>query len=228
MAFSSKNISAGGHVYDRTTGTWVGETRGSFGDGKDHGGGGRAATVIHDANGPVGVMFAPAYSAGQGGAPSPTQQPAVGAVAPAGGGSGPAAKVVNTDGPGSGGAGPGVPGVLIWTEVSGKAPEIPGSFVHAADLPPLLPVHKGSNTALSVGMPWVPNPWFSDADQWEQRMGEPGDWFGGLVVAGADLVYNAHNFGYNYLGPKVGGMLWEMEKRVTAPIPKQEPVDWGQ
>lgn len=56
---TNKNISPGGQVYDRTTGTWVGQNQGSVGDGSNWGAPNGAATrVIHDANGPVGYQVA--------------------------------------------------------------------------------------------------------------------------------------------------------------------------
>lgn len=56
---TNKNISPGGQIYDRTTGTWVGINRGSVGDGSNWGAPNGAATrVIHDANGPVGYQVA--------------------------------------------------------------------------------------------------------------------------------------------------------------------------
>lgn len=36
------------------------------------------------------------------------------------------------------------------------------------------------------------NPWFSDVGTfWEQRYGEPGEWIGGIVNIGADVIYNS-------------------------------------
>lgn len=34
------------------------------------------------------------------------------------------------------------------------------------------------------------NPWFSNAEDWEIRYAEPGEWVGGLAVMAADAIYN--------------------------------------
>lgn len=57
---------------------------------------------------------------------------------------------------------------------------------------PLKVKTKPENTGIHVGgLDWQPNPWWSDTEEWEARYGEPGDWAGGLVVFGADVVWNA-------------------------------------
>ncbi|HTN61992.1 MAG TPA: hypothetical protein VL147_10595 [Devosia sp.] len=42
-----------------------------------------------------------------------------------------------------------------------------------------------------AGVQVLPNPWFSDVQEWwEPRAGEPGEWLGGIVNIGADTVFN--------------------------------------
>ncbi|QCS37236.1 hypothetical protein [Tortoise microvirus 73] len=169
----SLNVSSGGHVYDRTTGTWAGETQGSVGDGVDRSVSSRVSTVWHDANGPVGVSFdrGSGESSGTGSvsrghvASGPATNPVVA------GGSGAGAGTANTSGPGSGGSGPGSGGVV-------------------APAGPLKAKMKNTATQIMFGVPIVPNPWVSNADQGEERWGEPGDWLMGVAVMGADALYN--------------------------------------
>lgn len=220
--WSSDNVSSGGHVYDRTTGTWAGETQGSVGDGIDHGRSGDASRVIHDANGPVGVQFAFTGREELGAADPVAAQGRPGA------GSGPAAGTVNTNGPASGGSGPGTPVVINGP---GETGPVKG---------PLKTKLKPEVTRLMIGGDWfLPNPWFSNAEEWEARGGEPGDWLGGAITIGADVVYNTHRLG-DYLGTQHVGpgvfrteqavttWLDDIPKRVNGPLPVQEPVDWGQ
>jgi hypothetical protein len=169
----SLNVSSGGHVYDRTTGTWAGETQGSVGDGVDRSVSSSVSTVWHDANGPTGVQFHnPGDHGGTGSvsqghvASGPVADPVVA------GGSGPGAGTANTDGPGSGGTGPGSAGVV-------------------APAAPLKAKMKSTTTQIMFGVPIVPNPWVSNTDQWEERWGEPGDWLGGIAVGAADMLFNA-------------------------------------
>lgn len=222
MASSDKNVSAGGHVYDRTTGTWVGETQGSFGDGIDHARSGDRSRVIHDANGPVGVQFAPT---------GPTQQPAAGHSGSGAGGSGAAAGGVQTDGLGSAGSGPGSAAVTtagpgsggtgagsafagsVWWDVAGKAPEVPGSFVSVSDLPPLVPIMKGSNSALMIGgAVFMPDPGTSDAGEIEELLGD-GDnpteiaWYVKQLAGLHHLNNNMPTFNLGWLlGPDPDGL----------------------
>ncbi|QMV02144.1 hypothetical protein GHV40_11930 [Devosia sp. D6-9] len=37
---------------------------------------------------------------------------------------------------------------------------------------------------------WKSNPFWSDANEWENRYAEPGEWVGGIVTMGADVLYN--------------------------------------
>lgn len=120
-------------------------------------------------------------------------RPAAGYVSTGSGGSGAAAGVVETNGAGSAGTGPGAASVVTGG--------------------PLKPKMKPTTTSLMIGAPVTPNPWFSNADQWEERYGEPGDWLGGVVVAGADVLqavgFNSEKAGndlYNAPGV-VGGAL---------------------
>ena len=183
-------IAAGGQVYDRTTGTWAGETQGSVGDGIDRSVMQGQVTIWHDAEDISGVtspgrgLDGRVLGTTRGGTPvvatgtvvrrSPTPAPTPrGAATP----------VVVTPG-GAGTAGPGVPAVAVpqWTPDPTQAA-------------PLEVKTKTTATGLVLGMTgWLSNPKWSDADQWEQRYGEPGDWLGGIVTMGADLGYNAKKY----------------------------------
>lgn len=82
--------------------------------------------------------------------------------------------------PGSAQAGPGLP-----------SPAKPGG-----KLPPMTTKIKDEVTGGYVGISWLPNPWFSDVDKfWEPRMGEPGEWLGGIVNIGADVAFNTYRLG---------------------------------
>ncbi|QCS37222.1 hypothetical protein [Tortoise microvirus 71] len=221
----SLNVSSGGHVYDRTTGTWAGETQGSAGDGIDRSVSSRVSTVWHDANGPVGVSFdrGSGESGGTGSvsrghvASGPAADPVVA------GGNGPGAGVANTDGPASGGGGPGSNAVVVGE----KKP---------TTKPPLKSKLKLDVTEVSIGGDWwQPNPWFSDADQFTQRYGEGevAETLFFLTTTLADVGWNS-----NRLGQHIGANVYHAEqatskwlqdapKRVNGPMPEQEPVDWG-
>lgn len=57
---------------------------------------------------------------------------------------------------------------------------------------PLTTKVKGDATGGWAGLNVLPNPWFSDVENWwEPRFGEPGEWLGGIVNIGADGVFNA-------------------------------------
>lgn len=161
---ATKNIAAGGQVYDRTTGTWLGETKGSIGDGKNHHQGG-TTKVWTDANGVVGVqqlttpVLQKAGSAGTG---------------PGRSGLG-TSRTVGTGAPTVGrpvGRGPGNSGVTTG---------------------PLTPVLDDEVTSIMIGGDWYKsNPWFSDVGKaWSDRLGEPGEWLGALVTIPADLAWTS-------------------------------------
>ncbi|MHA6692271.1 hypothetical protein [Devosia sp. A449] len=89
-------------------------------------------------------------------------------------------------GPGGGGSGPGAGGVATGAGGGGNGP---GSAAVVAG--PLKPKLQNTTTKLMVGTDqWEANPYWSNADQWEERYGEPGDWIGGVVVGVADVVHN--------------------------------------
>lgn len=221
------NISPGGQIYDRTTGTWVGENVGTVGDGRgdERVATGRGSLVWHNADGPVGIQLAP------------VQQVAASSVAtgPGGGGSGPGSAAVVTA-PHGGGSGPGSPGVLQWQEAE-RIAGVPASLVHQFGLPPMEQALNPNVTQVSVGGTWWhSNPWFSDAEEYATRYGEGelAETAFFLTNVGADFAYNAYRFGNAYVSPWVNTSAahanqWfdEAGRRVTAPIPEQEPVDWG-
>lgn len=155
-------IAAGGQVYDRTTGTWVGETQGSVGDGVDRSVDASRVKIWHGTDGPVGVQL---LTPTPGGVANPGVSTGGG-----GGGVGPGSAAVATE-KGGGGAGPGSAAVMTG---------------------PLEPKMQKTTTKLMVGTDqWDANPYWSNADQWEERYGEPGDWLGGVAVAASDVVWNA-------------------------------------
>ncbi|QCS37243.1 hypothetical protein [Tortoise microvirus 74] len=224
----SLNVSSGGHVYDRTTGTWAGETQGSVGDGVDRSVSASVSTVWHDANGPTGVQYHnPGDSGGTGSvsqghvASGPVADPVVA------GGTGAGAGVANTSGPASGGSGPGSPAV-----VSGDKPGKGGA---------LEPKRKATHTQLQIGLPggWTHNPNWSDTAEWEERYGEPGDWLGGIVTMGVDVGHNAkrawewwqdNGRDSEWMKPKVDfsfAVGSPFDPLAGGSMPKQEPVDWG-
>ena len=208
MAWSDRNVAAGGQVYDRNTGTWVGETRGSVGDGIDHGRSGDLSRVIHDANGPVGVQFA-----------SPALP------------SGPAAGVTSNGVKQAGNAsvagaisGPGAPAVATVT--GGKQPTASnrGAFLDQ------MPVALGFDQP-SLVMPLVAGGrrlahdqgWSNIAD-WEERTGESEllspTWFASWGVAGADAWAN---LSVDHGGPvrtkKVQADLWNAPGVIRDAVP---------
>lgn len=119
--------SSGGHVYDRTTGTWEGATQGSVGDGKDHGIQG-PGKVWHDANGISGIeVFRPAAQSGGsdrgGSGPGAAQVTSNGTSATVAAGSGPGAPAVKQGGSAAGGAGPGSSMVVMGPDMTVLTPE---------------------------------------------------------------------------------------------------------
>lgn len=93
-------IAAGGQVYDRATGTWVGETQGSVGDGVDRSVEAGRVKIWHGTDGPVGVQFVTPTPGG-------VANPHV-ATGKGGGGTGPGSAAVG----GGGGTGPGSAAVV--------------------------------------------------------------------------------------------------------------------
>lgn len=112
-----------------------------------------------------------------------------------------AAAATVSKGPGGGGAGPGSATVKNTTAAraagSGAGSRLVVSMGEA-----LTPSMSTKATELMVGGDWwKSNPWFSNTEEWEARYGEPGDWAGGVVVFGGDVVYNTGRFldwGFNY------------------------------
>lgn len=216
---SSKNIAAGGQVYDRTTGTWEGATQGSFGDGKDRGAG-LETKIWRDADGIVGVQVLSDASKPQ----STTSGP---------GNAGAANGPVQTTGPGAIGAAVGGKlGTAGPGNVSGGLAALPQGKLKEVMKPDVTSLKLGGNW-------WHANPWWSDADEWEGRYAEPGEWLGGVAVLLADTAYNTWRLGNEGIGPAIGTGVYraeqgigtwitERQSAVTAPIPKQEPVNWGQ
>lgn len=147
--------------------------------------------------------------------------------------------VVQTGKPKGGTSGP---GTLVVTTAKPKGDKNPhGSKPHIGAGPgnpfagpaPLTPGKKDKATGGYAGFEIHPNPWFSNVeDFWESRYGEPGEWIGGIINVGADLVYNTPGAidaaGINPQTPLIGAESFEQIYRdnVTAPD-KQEPVDWG-
>lgn len=78
---------------------------------------------------------------------------------------------------------------------SGGATTKGGSLTMGPGKPPLSTKIKETATGGHVGFEWHPNPWFSDVQEfWEPRMGEPGEWLGGIANVVVDTAYNSHRF----------------------------------
>jgi len=61
--------------------------------------------------------------------------------------------------------------------------------------PPLKVVINDEGTGLLLGGNWwKSNPYWSDANEWENRYAEPGEWVGGLALMAADGWYNLQRF----------------------------------
>lgn len=104
-------------------------------------------------------------------------------------GSGPATASVATGG-GASGVGPGNPVVSTAPAVETSGPG--RQVVVVGGAAPLTAKTKDGASGGYAGVHILPNPWFSDVqDFWEPRMGEPGEWLGGILNVGADAVYNS-------------------------------------
>lgn len=89
----------------------------------------------------------------------------------------------------------------VGSAVVGSAPQVAkaaakGSLtIPGVGKAPLTQGVKDTATGGYAGVEWLPNPWFSDVEEfWEPRMGEPGEWLGGIVNIGADIPYNTGRF----------------------------------
>lgn len=139
------------------------------------------------------------------------------------GGAGPG----STGAGGPGGSGPGSTGVVARPKQ--------GSQLTLGE--PLKPNLKPTVTQVKVGGDWwQSNPWFSDADEWTARYGEGeiAETFFFLTNVTADTFHNTWRLG-NHLGTEYAGpgvyqtQSWfeDAPRRVSGPMPVQEPVDWG-
>jgi hypothetical protein len=100
------------------------------------------------------------------------------------GGSGPGAGVVSYGGASPGGAGPG--NAAVAQRPGGGSLTLGG---------PLSTKIKMTATGGYAGIPVLPNPFFSDVENWwEPRYGEPGEWLGGIANIAADGVWAAGRF----------------------------------
>lgn len=146
-------------------------------------------------------------------------------------------------GPGSPRQG-GNPGSGPGAETVRTRPASAGSQLKVSVPGPLKPALNPEVTQVMAGGDWwMPNPWFSDAQEWTTRYGEGelAETLFLVTTAGADLAYNNWRFS-QWATPKVDKFLSnteksvgsgvqrivvDMQERVNAPLPKQEPVDWG-
>lgn len=92
-----------------------------------------------------------------------------------------------------------------------KTSGVGASHTVMAPFPSKAPVGPGKATTATdgwAGFEWKANPWFSDVSSfWEPRFGEPGEWVGGFVNMGADVVYNSQravDAGVNRNTPYIG------------------------
>lgn len=168
-------FSAGGQVFDRTTGTWEGVNQGVVGgaDNYSH----LDGKVWRDANGITGVQISTpvASNGGNGGSGSASPQVTNGVTSGPAGGSGPGSARVTNGGSEAGGSGAGslAVGTSVWWDKVGEASAVPGSLVLTSALPPLQPVMKGDNTAIQIGgRPFMPAPGTSDASEIENMLGD--------------------------------------------------------
>lgn len=149
--------------------------------------------------------------------------------------------VVVTGKPSGGTAGPGAAVVTTAKPkaqpTTGKPPGKPmnigvgpgNPFVGPA---PLTPGKKDKATGGYAGFEIHPNPYFSNVeDFWETRYGEPGEWIGGILNVGADLIYNApgaiNSMGINPSTPGLGADWYSERAGQVKPPDPQEEVDWG-
>lgn len=194
----------------------------------------------------LGAVQAGAVGAGAvtakapGGSASPGAGPGKAGVAVAQTTKGPGVTVVAKPAPGATVAPVKGPAAAVVTTVAPKRDKNkPGISIGSgpgnpfAGTPPLTPGKKDKATGGHAGFEIHPNPWFSNVeDFWETRYGEPGEWLGGGINIGADLVYNLPGVidaaGVNPRTPGVGAE-WFQETYETnvKPPDKQEPVDWG-
>jgi len=80
---------------------------------------------------------------------------------------------------------------------------------------------------------WKSNPFWSDANEWENRYAEPGEWVGGIVTMGADGLYNFargvdYFFDTRLSSGKPTGVLGEAMKSSPGAWPEisQQINDW--
>lgn len=105
-------------------------------------------------------------------------------------GSGPALGHVSAGGGASSGVGPGNGVISTGLSVPTKGPG--NRVVVVGGSAPLGTKIKDTATGGYAGLQVLPNPWFSDVEEWwEPRYGEPGEWLGGIVNIVADGLYTA-------------------------------------
>lgn len=129
--------------------------------------------------------------------------------------------VIRTTGPGSSssktkggsaGSGSGASGVATGPRAGGS-----GAGSSLAISGPLEVGIKDSATGILTGGGWWhSNPWWSDTEEWEARYGEPGDWLGGVVVAGADLAFNVAR-----------GIDHATGSNIVEPARRDKPIQYG-
>lgn len=202
LLYRGNDIAAGGQVYDRTTGTWQGETKGSFGDGINHGysDSGYDTKVWRDAEGITGVqLIHPQGNSDRAGSGAASSQVASNATSD-NGGTGVGVGTVKTSGPGSAGKGAGSSMVVMGG--------------------PLKNSMKDKNTSLMVGGYVEANPMFSDADEYTARWGEGevAETIYFLVNASADAWHNGKRF-VNYVQSEAPTWNGATPSRINEPTP---------
>lgn len=211
------NVSSGGHVYDRTTGSWAGETQGSAGDGVDRSIAASEVKIWRDANGITGYDVK---------TPQATQAP----QAPQGAGAG-AAPVAATAGAGA----PPAAGQAVGAAGATMGPGSAGVVTTGIRLTPKM--KKTGSQLVYGGKAVVPHPGFSDMDEVEQRLGD-GDspldpaWYYKWSTWAADTYHNNVDLVPKQTQFQPGGGQWITEEignwwdSANSPFGPDKPV-WG-
>lgn len=86
-------------------------------------------------------------------------------------------------------------------------------------------VRNPARTSVDVlGVSLAPGSGFSDAQEWQQRYGEPGEWFGGAVNMVSDGIYNVGRLADNTVG---AGARWLIDNLPPLSVVRSHPNAWA-